>query len=150
MITLNDFDFGVLRRWARRLAVTMALLVALLSWHSGVTAAVLLIRTGVALLVLLGLTLGTVALLAKTAPFAAKNPPDGKGTLVDVAIGAEDLAAEPLDAEIDGLLPGEQAAAAAAAAAAGQMPGQVRRGLASGLPDAADQAEIVRRMGWGR
>jgi len=145
VIALHEFHFGGLRIWARRLSVITALLVALLSWHSGVSAVLLIVRTSVALLVLLGLTLGTVALFEKTAPpLPAEVPEQGKGTLVDVAVGDGAERENPLLEGVQGL-----STAGLDLSPTGLTPGQVRKGLAAGLPDAVEQAEIVRRMGWG-
>lgn len=113
-----------LHAWAWRLALVMSIVVALLSFVSGVSFLQVVLRAMLGFGLIYGLSELSIYLFEKTALSPVPNPE--VGAFLDIAVGQ---AAElPIQAH---------------------LPGQVNKELAQGLPDEEKQAEIVRRMGWG-
>jgi len=133
--------------WAKRLSLFTALLVALLSWRSGVTVGLMLIRSVVAWGVIYALSLASISLFERTAQADTSSRLEHlRGMLMDVAVG--DDTGVNLTQGI-GIGEGEKMAAQRATGEE-RIPGQVDPQLTDGLEDAQRQAEIVRRMGWGK
>lgn len=114
----------VLHTWAWRSALVISLVVALLSFVSGVSFLQVILRAILGFSLIYGISELGIYLFEKT---ALSPEPDSKvGALLDIAVGQADEL--PLQTP---------------------LPGQVNQDLAQGLPDEEKQAEIVRRMGWG-
>lgn len=119
-----------LRLWAWRLAGAASLLVAVLTALAGRGLTATILRTGIAWILIYGLTWVSIKLFEQTDVRPAAEPI--KGSRLDIAVGLDDKVP------------------AGAGGEANAFPGQVTPELAGGLGDAEKQAEIVRRMGWGQ
>lgn len=130
--------------WILRLSLLTAAIVALLSWISGILLSQVVLRAGVAFLVIYILVRGSFALFEKGAP-VPETPAlkaSAQGTLLDIAVGDETISGNDT-------LSGDSAKSGGTSQGAKNLPGQIEPSLSSGLPDSERQAEIVRRMGWG-
>ncbi|MEA4900857.1 hypothetical protein [Desulfitobacterium sp.] len=125
-------DKETLRIWAWRLALGTALVVGILSWVTKVGFLRIMIRIILSYLLIYGLSYGSLYWFEKAAPPGDDVPPDNRvedelngtrGALFDVAVGEDEM--DP------------------------PIAGQVNADLSEGLPDAEQQADMVRRMGWG-
>ncbi len=120
-----------MRVWAFRLSLGTTLIVVVLSWSNAVKLFELVVRAGVSFGVMFLLLAGILSLFEKTAlPTTRKDASvSGRGGIIDFSVGEEDnLAPQATDAG---------------------FPGQVDPSLGNGILDGEQQAEIVRRMGWG-
>ena len=121
------------RIWSLRLALITTFLVVLLSWLNSVKIFELIIRAGVSFGVMYFLMVGTLSLFNRTAPRKSQDeqlsPDSGRGGFVDFSVGDDEFQTPP----------GQDT----------RLAGQVDPDLSKGLQDSAQQAEIVRRMGWG-
>ncbi|MHB1650864.1 MAG: hypothetical protein ACYCVD_00110 [Desulfitobacteriaceae bacterium] len=135
--------------WAWRLSLLTAAVVGLLGWRGGVEFPWLILRMFMAFGLIYGLLLGSFFLFEKGGAEAATGIPPGRGTWIDLAISDDTAAAGELDRGVNGdRLGTDGGRMSLGSERAGGMPGQVKPGLATGLPDSEHQAEIVRRMGW--
>lgn len=135
------------RLWLLRFSLLTAAAIALLSWHSGVRPGAIVLRTAAAFAIMYSLTIGSLKLFEK---WAAQDDDagngDSRGVLLDVALGDESPGTALTPADLNG----EKTLGVNQNAQSNVVhPGQVDPGLAGGLPDHEQQAEIVRRMGWG-
>ncbi|OLN33483.1 hypothetical protein [Desulfosporosinus metallidurans] len=123
----------LVRVWAFRLSLGTTLIVVVLSWSNAVKLFDLVVRAGVSFGVMFLLLAGILSLFEKTAlPVSQNGTSDsvsGRGSFIDVSVGEEDIL-------------GSQASDSG-------FPGQVDPSLSNGILDGEQQAEIVRRMGWG-
>lgn len=135
---MNPVNREKIYAWILRLSLLTAAIVALLSWLSGILLNQVVLRAGVAFLVIYILVRGSFELFEKGAP-VPETPAlkaSAQGTLLDIAVGDETLS-------------GDSAKSGGTSQGAKNLPGQIEPSLSSGLPDSERQAEIVRRMGWG-
>ena len=121
------------RVWIFRISIGTTLIVVLLSWSNALKLFDLVVRAGVSFGVMFLLLAGISSLFEKTAlPAFQKGTSDSgseRGSLIDFSVGEEDI-----------LRPQSSASG---------FPGQVDSSLGNGMLDGEQQAEIVRRMGWG-
>lgn len=119
--------------WILRLALVTTIIVVLLSWINAVKIFDLIVRAGVSFGVMYFLMVGTLSLFERTAPQKPQDEQtssdDGRGGVIDFSVGDDEL--QPLPPQDT------------------RLAGQVDPFLSTGLPDGEQQAEIVRRMGWG-
>jgi hypothetical protein len=114
-----------LRVWTWYLSLLAMGFVSLISYLGGFTFLHIVLRSILAFALIYGMSEISFYLFEKTS-----LPLDNEvGALLDIAVGQEDLLYNL------GQTP---------------LPGQVNKELAYGLPSAEKQAEIVRRMGWGK
>ncbi|KLU60394.1 hypothetical protein CEB3_c32450 [Peptococcaceae bacterium CEB3] len=166
---MEQKSYESLRVWAWRLSVGTALMVGLLSFVQGVGFLGLMLRLPLTFFIMYALSAGSLYLFRKGSADAGlgSEASDGKGNLFDIVLGAETAATAPgAGAVADSGLAADAATADAATADAADagaesaapekgapalfrgLPGQVDAGLGEGLPDPAQQARIVRHMGW--
>ena len=130
-------DRELVQRWILRFSLGIALFVGLLSWLNDVSLVNIIIRLGIAYGIMYFLLAGVFSLFEKTGMPELESDLQGtksdseseRGVLLDVAVGEEEIR------NPEGQDPG--------------FPGQVDQDLRTGLQDSEQQAEIVRRMGWG-
>ena len=120
-----------MRVWAFRLSLGTTLIVVVLSWSNAVKLFDLVVRAGVSFGVMFLLLAGILSLFEKTALPATQEDTSvsGRGGLIDVSGGEEDILAPKVTDN--------------------GFPGQVDPSLGNGELNGEQQAEIVRRMGWG-
>ncbi|MDP4127901.1 MAG: hypothetical protein Q8912_13300 [Bacillota bacterium] len=121
------------RVWAFRFSFVTMMIVVVLSWINAVKLVDVIVRAGVSFGGMFLLLVGSWNLFERTALPSLQNGPteavSERGGLVDVSVGDKDvLAPQAIDTA---------------------FPGQVAPSLSEGILDGEQQAEIVRRMGWG-
>ncbi|MDR3271363.1 MAG: hypothetical protein LBT32_07665 [Peptococcaceae bacterium] len=135
---MEEMDFEIARRWFRNLAIGLAIIVGILSWRSGVNVFWLIVRMVLAFITFYLLCYGSLTLFLKTAP-PAEETEEEQGRLLDVVVGEGEKGVSSPEPEIP----------ASGIGLYKTSPGQVKPDLLKGLPDPKQQADIVRRMGWG-
>ncbi|MDR3288283.1 MAG: hypothetical protein LBT22_02520 [Peptococcaceae bacterium] len=136
-----------IRLWLRNAALGLAVLVGLLSWKSGVSVFWLVVRAALSFAAFYLMCIGLVNLFQKMALPVGESEDETQGILLDVTVGDAATETEPETAtEAERVEDKTESAAGTGLYAA---PGQVKSKLMAGLPDPEQQAEIVRRMGWG-
>ena len=123
-----EFDENRWQQWIILIAGGVALLVGILSWSKGLYLEWLLIRMLLSCVLIYTLCWGSVVLFNRSAPEETEiefSSDPMKGSLLDIAVGSDEEGAIYT------------------------IPGQVDSVLSSGNMSSEQQAEIVRRMGWG-
>lgn len=123
----------VYQMWAMRITLATTLIVVFLSWLNAVSIPEIIIRGGISFGVMYLLMAGILSLFEKTASQEPQNVQQsssdvGRGGVIDFSVGEEELPPKMQPKS---------------------YPGQVDPNLGKGLPGSQQQAEIVRRMGWG-
>lgn len=130
MAVQNSVEY---QTWAMRLALVTTVIVVLLGWINAVKIQDLIVRAGVSFGVIYLLMAGSLSLFKLTAPQKPQNEQSGSdsghGGCIDISVGGDELQTPPVQDT--------------------RFAGQVDPGLSEGIPDGEQQAEIVRRMGWG-
>lgn len=111
-----------------------------------------MLRMLLAFVIMYGLSVGSLYLFRQggTEVGFDVRAADGKGNLLDIVLGAETVAASDEGEDHSGVAGRAEETAAEDAAGAGlrDLPGQTESGLGQEPPDPAQEAQIVRRMGW--
>jgi hypothetical protein len=145
-------NITTLRVWTWRLALFVAFIVALLSYLGGVSFLWIVFRSILAYGLIYGLSEIGVYLFEKTGINEDFNSDVNLGALLDIAVGEEgEQPSLDFDSGEEVILGQPNALNGYSSGGVEQtpIPGQVTQDLAQGLPNEQQQAEIVRRMGWG-
>lgn len=133
--------------WSWRLALWVSLVVALLSFVSGVSFLQVVLRAILGFALIYGISELSMYLFEKT---GSSTEPE-IGAFLDIAVGQEDELPSVSLEQGEGVSGTPYGQSGYSASRFGQVPipGQVNQELVQGLPSEEKQAEIVRRMGWG-
>lgn len=132
--------------WARRLALMVSLVVALLSVLSGVSFLRVVLRAILGFALIYGMIELSLYLFEKT----STSEPE-VGALLDIAVGQEGELSSGSPEQGEDTYGTSYGPTGYPTGRIGQspLPGQVNQELTQGIPSDEKQAEIVRRMGWG-
>jgi len=111
------------RTWAWHIALAVSVLISLLSLKAGISFLFSILRAILSFCLIYGISAMALVTFNKT---GSPMKEESLGTLLDITVGQDDHSA-----------------------AKKPIAGQVNLELTKGLPDAEQQAEIIRRMGWG-
>ena len=130
---MTDRSRVVYEIWTMRITLATTLIVVVLSWLNSMRISDIIIRGGVSFGIMYFLLVAIRSLFEKSASLRPQNEQQssldaGRGGVIDFSVGDNELSPE---------IPSESFA------------GQVDPSLSKGLPGSQQQAEIVRRMGWG-
>lgn len=147
---MADLDREKIKIWILGFAVATAFFVGILSWNGGVLFPQLLLRSGLAFIVMFGLGMGGLILFEQGGVREAPNSGRAKGSLIDIAVGDQAASSdEDMVAEEEGPITERGQTGPVSQGTVENLAGQVKPSLQQGLPDSEAQADIVRRMGWG-